>query len=140
MSGETSGTSAHKGCLHPNAKETMDTLHESFGRVHHSKPCRDDIKTVHTEHRRTSYPTIMFSIVQRWGFWHNEAKTANSLQNDLNMALERMLNLGVCDEDLSKKHEKEGTLPVLFIQPNQWKFWQQYKGTLLPLVDFLIFA
>ena len=56
------------------------------------------------------------------------------------MALKRMLYLGGCDDNLFMKHDKEGTLHTLFIQPNQWKFLQQYEGALLPLVDFLTFA
>ena len=50
---EASRTSAHKVCLHPNARDTMDTLCETFGRFHHSKPCIDNIKTWHTEHQCT---------------------------------------------------------------------------------------
>ena len=65
---EASGTSAHKLCLHPNAKDTMDTLHEISGRVHRSKARGDAIKTVRTEHQRTKYPKIMLSIVTRWGY------------------------------------------------------------------------
>ena len=139
-SGEASGTSAHKVCLHPNARDTMERLHETFGRVHRSKHRRDEIKTVHTEHRRTKYPKIMLSVVTRWGSRHKEAKTANALQKDLDMALKRMIRVGGCDEDLFKKHDKEGTLPSLFIQPDHWNFLQQYEGALLPLVDFLTFA
>ena len=56
------------------------------------------------------------------------------------MVLKMMLQLGGCDEGLFKKHKKEGTLPTLFIQPNQWKFFQQHEGVLLLLVDFLTFA
>ena len=92
-SGEASGMSAHKVCLHPNARDTMDRLHETFGRVHHSKTSRDDIKTVHTKHQRTKYPKIMLSVVTRWGSRHKEAKTVNSLQKDLGMALKRMVCL-----------------------------------------------
>ena len=94
----------------------------TFGRVHRSKPRRDEIKTVHTKHQRTKYPKIMLSIVTRWGSRHKEAKTVNSLQKDLDMALKRMLCVGGCNEDLFKKHDKEGTLPSLFIQPDHWNF------------------
>ena len=55
------------------------------------------------------------------------------------MALKRMLCLGGCDEDLFKKHDREGTLPTLYsAQPVE--VLQQYVGSLLPLVDFLTFA
>ena len=48
--------------------------------------------------------------------------------------------MGGCDEDLFKENDKDGTLPMLFIQPNKLNFLQQLEGSLLPLVDFLISA
>ena len=135
--GQASGTSGHVTNLNPELGSTLDKLHGWMSSISNSGKRQGIIHHVQAEKNREKCPRISAAVVTRWGGRHDETRSANCNQADLDIAIRRMVAIGGVDEALFKDHNEAGTLETVLIGDDDWNMYQQYESG-MNLIFFLL--
>ena len=118
------GTSAHKFNLNQDLGTALTLLHTNLVRVCRSVKRLEVVKNVQKEHNRTKTIVLGSAVKTLWNSEHEETRGANINQQDLHIALDRMISSNVVDKDLYE--ENRNNLAKVKPTKENWFIYHQY--------------
>ena len=133
-----SGTSSHVTNLNPVLGKSLTLLHTTLNRVTNSAARMSVYKGVQKENNRKEFPVLATSVKTRWNSEHKEADIAAANQDDLSIALDRM----ICDTGIDRELFKTNEDNLAKVKPTNvdWIMYQQYACGIAPLKQFSEFS